>query len=272
MAAGARLAKGEILVYVDSDSFVARDAFSQIVQDFRNPEVGAVCGHANVANANKNLLTKMQEVRYYVAFRVVKAAESLFSAVVCCSGCLAAYRRSCVMEILDEWENQAFLGVPATFGDDRSMTNYMLRQNRVVYNANAVCSTLVPERYVQFFKQQLRWKKSWVRETLIASCFMWKRHPIAAFFFYLGSLFPIISPLVVAKALVLPLATTSTISYLYIYGATLMAALYGLYYLGRVRKRLWWYGICFSFFYMTILVWQTYYALFAVRQNHWGTR
>ena len=38
------------------------------------------------------------------------------------------------------------------------------------------CGTLVPERYVQFFKQQLRWKKSWVRETLIASCFMWKRH------------------------------------------------------------------------------------------------
>ena len=272
MAAGAKAARGEILVYVDSDSFVRRDTLAQIVQDFARPEVGGVCGHAFVSNARKNLLTKMQDVRYYVAFRVVKAAESLYGTVACCSGCLAAYRRSYVMEILDEWLHQSFLGTDATFGDDRSLTNYMLRRYRVVYNANAVCSTIVPERYRQFFKQQLRWKKSWVRETFIASLFMWRRHPFAAFFFYLGAVFPVISPFVAFNALVLPILRSGTVSYLYIYGATLMAAMYGLYYLARCRSRLWVYGILFSFFYMFILVWQTYYALLTVRRNHWGTR
>jgi hyaluronan synthase len=43
----------------------------------------------------------MQEVRYYVAFSVIKAAESIFSAVTCCSGCLAAYRRDYVMDVVD---------------------------------------------------------------------------------------------------------------------------------------------------------------------------
>lgn len=272
MAAGAKAAKGEILVYVDSDSFVRKNTLAQIVQDFRRPEVGGVCGHAYVSNARTNLLTKMQEVRYYVAFRVVKAAESLYGTVACCSGCLAAYRRRYVMEILDDWLRQSFLGTRATFGDDRSLTNYMLRRYRVVYNSNAVCSTLVPERYRQFFKQQLRWKKSWVRETFIASQFMWRRHPFAAFFFYLGALFPVISPFVAFNALVLPLVSSGMVSLLYVYGATLMAALYGLYYLGRCRNRLWVYGIVFSFFYMFILVWQTYYALLTVRRNHWGTR
>ncbi len=272
MAAGAKAARGEVLVYVDSDSFVRRDTLAQIVQDFARPEVGAVCGHAYVSNARKNLLTKMQDVRYYVAFRVVKAAESLYGTVACCSGCLAAYRRRYVMEILDEWLHQRFLGTEATFGDDRSLTNYMLRRYRVVYNANAVCSTLVPERYRQFFKQQLRWKKSWVRETFIASQFMWRRHPFAAFFFYLGAIFPVISPFVAFNALVVPLVSSGTVSYLYIYGATLMAAMYGLYYLARCRSRLWVYGILFSFFYMFVLVWQTYYALLTVRRNHWGTR
>jgi hyaluronan synthase len=272
MAAGAKAARGAILVYVDSDSFVRRDTLAQIVQDFARPEVGAVCGHAYVSNARKNLLTKMQDVRYYVAFRVVKAAESLFGTVACCSGCLAAYRRSYVMEILDEWLHQRFLGTEATFGDDRSLTNYMLRRYRVVYNANAVCSTIVPERYRQFFKQQLRWKKSWVRETFIASLFMWRRHPFAAFFFYLGAIFPVISPFVAFNALVVPLLKSGTVSFLYIYGATLMAAMYGLYYLARCRSRLWVYGIVFSFFYMFVLVWQTYYALLTVRRNHWGTR
>ena len=272
MAAGAKAARGDILVYVDSDSFVRRDTIAQIVQDFARPEVGAVCGHAYVSNARKNLLTKMQDVRYYVAFRVVKAAESLYGTVACCSGCLAAYRRRYVIPILDEWLHQKFLGTEATFGDDRSLTNYMIRRYRVVYNSNAVCSTIVPERYRQFFKQQLRWKKSWVRETFIASQFMWRRHPFAAFFFYLGAIFPVISPFVAFNALVVPLASSGTVSYLYIYGATLMAAMYGLYYLARCRSRLWVYGIVFSFFYMFVLVWQTYYALLTVRRNHWGTR
>jgi hyaluronan synthase len=272
MAAGARAAKGDILVYVDSDSFVRPDTMLQIVQAFKDKDVGAVCGHAHVENANKNFLTRMQEVRYYVAFRVVKAAESLFGAVACCSGCLAAYRRSYVMQILDVWLNQTFLGTPATFGDDRSLTNFMLRRYRVIYNSNAACSTLVPETYRQFFRQQLRWKKSWVRETFIAGRFMWRRHPLAAFFFYLGGIFPLVSPLVVCYALVLPWFGVGELSLLYIYGATLMSGLYGLYYLGRMRSSLWVYGVAFSFFYMFVLVWQTYYALITVRRNHWGTR
>jgi hyaluronan synthase len=183
MAAGAQTASGEILVYVDSDSFVRRDAIRKMVQGFADPAVGAVCGHANVANARKNLLTKMQEVRYFIAFRVVKAAESLFSAVSCCSGCLAAYRRRYVLDVLDPWLNQTFLGTPATFGDDRSLTNFMLRRYRVIYHSEAVCTTIVPETYMKFFRQQLRWKKSWIRESFLASLFIWRRHPFAAFFF-----------------------------------------------------------------------------------------
>ena len=249
-----------------------RGQVRQHAQGFANPDVGAVCGHAYVHNANKNFLTRMQEVRYFVAFRVVKAAESLFGAVACCSGCLAAYRRSYVMEILDVWLHQRFLGTEATFGDDRSLTNFMLRRHRVIYNADAICSTIVPETYRQFFKQQLRWKKSWVRETLIAGRFMWRRNPMAAFFFYMGAVFPFLSPIVVANALFLPLFGSGQLSMLYIYGATLMSALYGLYYLGKMRSGLWVYGVAFSFFYMFVLVWQTYYAMFTVQKNNWGTR
>ena len=272
MAAAARRATGDIVVYVDSDSFVQRDALARIVQGFADPEVAAVCGHGKVANAGVNFLTKMQEVRYYVAFRIVKSAESLFSTVTCCSGCLAAYRRTLLLEILDTWLAQSFLGRPATFGDDRSLTNFMLRRWRVIYDSTAVCATIVPETFGQFFRQQLRWKKSWIRESLLASFFMWKRHPLAAFYFYLGVIFPLVSPAVVFVALVLPLVGLGQFSYLYIYGTTLMALLYGLVYLVRHKTSLWFYGLAFSIFYMTVLVWQTYYALATVRRNHWGTR
>ena len=272
MAEVARRARGEVVVYVDSDSFVRSDAVYRIVQGFADPEVGAVCGHGRVENSRTNFLTKMQEVRYYVAFRIVKSAESLFSTVTCCSGCLAAYRRSILMNFLDVWLGQTFLGRPATFGDDRSMTNFMLRRWRVIYDSTAICATIVPDTLGKFFTQQLRWKKSWIRESLLASLFMWKRHPIAAFYFYLGVIFPLVSPAVVFVALVLPIVGVGSFSYLYIYGTALMALLYGLVYLVRHKTGLWIYGLMFSLFYMVVLVWQTYYALATVRKNHWGTR
>lgn len=272
MAAAARRATGEIVVYVDSDSFVQPGSLRKIAQGFADPDVGAICGHARVENASQNFLTKMQEVRYYVAFRIVKAAESIFSTVTCCSGCLAAYRRSYLMPFIDVWLGQTFLGKPATFGDDRSLTNLTLRRFRVIYDSEAVCSTIVPATLLQFFRQQLRWKKSWIRESLLASAFMWRRHPLAAFFFYLGVVFPLVSPAVVFVALVLPLAGVGAFSYLYLYGTTLMALLYGLLYLVRYKTSLWFWGLAFSIFYMLVLVWQTYYALLTVRRNHWGTR
>ena len=41
-------------------------------------------------------------------------------------------------------------------------------------------ATLVYNNFrAQFFRQQLRWKKSWIRESLIAATFFWKKPPIA---------------------------------------------------------------------------------------------
>ena len=65
-------------------------------------------------------------------------------AVTCCSGCFSAYRREAILPHLDWWEHQTFLGKPSTFGDDRSLTNCVLRTWKVRYEARAVSHTLVP--------------------------------------------------------------------------------------------------------------------------------
>ena len=89
--------------------------------------MGAIAGHAEVQNSRESWIARMQAVRYFVAFRVCKAAESIFGAVTCCSGCFSAYRREAIAPVLERWENQRFLGRPATYGDDRSLTNFVLR-------------------------------------------------------------------------------------------------------------------------------------------------
>src|SRR6059058_1522790 len=179
MAAGIRATDAEIVAFVDSDSVLEPDALRKLVQAFADERVGAVCGHADVLNLRESWLTRMQAVRYFVAFKVVKAAESAFNAVTCCSGCFSAYRREAIMPHLDWWENQRFLGRPSTFGDDRSLTNCVLRGWKVKYEAKAVSHTAVPDNFRQFMKQQMRWKRSWTRESLLVARFMWRKHPVA---------------------------------------------------------------------------------------------
>ena len=127
----------------------------------------------------------------------MKAAEGLFDAVSCLSGPLSCYRKDLVLKYSDDWLNQKFLGQRATFGDDRAMTNMILRHNRTDYQDTAICYTIVPNDYDVFLKQQMRWKRSWLRESLIAGSFMWKKEPFAAISFYMGLLVPIIAPVIV---------------------------------------------------------------------------
>jgi hyaluronan synthase len=275
MAAGIRATDAEIVAFVDSDSVLEPDALRKLVQAFADERVGAVCGHADVLNVRATWLTKMQAVRYYVAFRVCKAAESVFGAVTCCSGCFSAYRRVAIMPRLEWWEDQRFLGRPSTFGDDRSLTNCVLRDWRVVYHADAVAHTIVPDSFRQFMKQQTRWKRSWTRESLLVSRFIWRKHPLAALAVYVGIVLPLVAPITALRALAFhPIFVGHAAPFLYLVGIYSMALVYSLYYAVRRREYgpLWLFGIAFVFFYLVFLIWQTYYAILTARSSSWGTR
>jgi hyaluronan synthase len=275
MAAGIRATDAEIIAFVDSDSVLEPDALRILVQGFANEKVGAICGHADVLNVKETWLTKMQAVRYFVAFKVVKAAESVFNAVTCCSGCFSAYRREAIMPHLDWWEHQTFLGKPSTFGDDRSLTNCVLRTWKVRYESKAVSRTIVPTDFKQFMVQQLRWKRSWTRESLIVGTFIWRKNPIAAASAYVGMLLPLIAPVIAVRTILWgPIVHGSGAPFVYLLGVYSMAVAYGLYYAARKSRydTLWVFGIAFCFFYLFFLLWQTYWAIVTARSSSWGTR
>jgi hyaluronan synthase len=272
MAFGAEKASGEILVYVDSDSYVEPEGVYRIVQPFVNPNIGAVSGHILAFEEDDNFISKMEAARYYVAHRIMKAAESVFGVVTCCPGAFAAYRRSAVLRVLEPWLHQTFLGTRATFGDDRSLTNYMLRTHEVIYHSGARCGTYVPRTWRQFFKQQLRWKKSWSRETTIAMRLMYKKHPIAAVSYYLSILLTVFSPLMAIRALVVLPLMGSVHCWPYLAGLFLMYSFLCLLYCYHTRAKTWYYGLAFAALYLGFLCFQNYYAMFTVRQNQWGTR
>jgi len=275
MAAGIRATSAEVVAFVDSDSVVEPDGLHWLVQPFADSRVGAVCGHANVLNTTDSWLTRMQAVRYFVAFRVVKAAESVFGAVTCCSGCFSAYRREAILPRLEWWEQQTFLGVESTFGDDRSLTNCVLRDWKILYEKRAVSHTIVPVSFRSFIIQQTRWKRSWTRESLLVGKFIWRKHPVAAFFTYMSIVLPLIAPVAALHALVwTPLMHDSGLPLIYLAGIYALALVYSLYYLLFQERYdlLWLYGILFAFLYLAVMLWQTYYAIATCRTSAWGTR
>ncbi len=272
MAAGVRATKAEILVFVDSDSEPARDGVRLLVQAFADPKVGAASGITFVRNAKVNALTKIQQARYYVSFQLLKSAESVVGAVACNPGCFSAYRRCAVLPVLERWENQRFLGMTCTFGDDRALTNMLLRERWISrYHSRAFAWTEVPEQYRKFFRQQLRWKKSWLREGPILMSHIWRTRPLAFPAVAIQTLAGLLSPFILIYNLGWHTYTTGVPPALYGIALYLVACTYGLLYRAQRNDGLWKWAIIGTFFFIAFspqLVW----AAVRMRDGSWGTR
>ncbi len=272
LAAGLRKAQHEYVIFVDSDSFLEPYAVRNLVQPFKDPKMAGVTGRTDVANTYTNSLTRLQSVRYYIAFRIMKAAESFFHCVTCLSGPLSCYKKELVMENLDKWLNQTFLGQKATFGDDRSLTNIMLRNYRTYYQDTAICSTIVPNNHKVFLKQQMRWKRSWLRESFTAGTFIWKKEPFAAVFFYIGLFVPILAPVIVIYNLFYVPLTRYVFPTTFIVGMVMMAMMMSTAQLFLRKSSTWIYGFLFCMYYEMVLLWQMPIAILTFWKSTWGTR
>ena len=272
LASGVKLAKHELVVFVDSDSFLDAYAIRNLVQPFQDPKMGGVSGRTDVANTYTNGLTKMQSVRYYISFRIMKAAEAYFDAVTCLSGPLSCYKKQIILDNMDAWLNQKFLGQRATFGDDRSMTNFVLRHHRTSYQDTAICNTIVPNKYNVFLKQQMRWKRSWLRESLIAGKFMWRKEPFMSVSFYMGVIVPIAAPIVVLYNLIIVPFTQHIFPTTFLVGILMMSLLMSAAQLFLRKSSTWLFGMLFCFYYEAVLIWQMPIAWVTFWKSTWGTR
>lgn len=165
---GFELGTGEIFVTVDSDSIVKKDTLRNLVSPFVVDEkCGAVAGNVHVLNSKKAILPKMLNVSFVMSFEFMRSAESQLGSVLCTPGAAAAYRKTSVFACLDEWINQTFMGQPSDIGEDRAMTNMILRQGQhVLFQRNAYVLTNVPEEYTGLYKMFIRWSRSNVRENI----------------------------------------------------------------------------------------------------------
>jgi cellulose synthase/poly-beta-1,6-N-acetylglucosamine synthase-like glycosyltransferase len=255
---GVEYANGEIIVFTDSDCVLAPDAVSRCVAAFAaQPDLGGLSGHSRALNANDNLLTRVQDVWYEGQFRIAKAAESAFKSVTCISGPLAAFRREAIFNYLPAWANDTFLGRPFRFSTDRQLTGYVLGQRwagrklkrrfadspfvtsvdyperhwRVEYSRSARVWTNVPAGGKAFMRQQIRWKKSFLRNLCFTGSFMWRRGKGPALLYYSHALWVIMAPFMAVRHLVwLPARGLWLLTLLYLCGVALKGGVWALCY------------------------------------------
>ena len=271
---GINVSSGEILVFVDSDTVLEEDSILNIVAPFKDPKVGSVSGHLKVQNWSKNLLTKFQEVWYFIGFRVYRGAESEIGMVSCCAGAFSAHRRSLITpEVEREWLYGKFLGLEVTAGVDRAITNLIMKQGyEALYQMNAVGQTIVPDTTKKFLKQQVRWTKSWIRETFYMASFAYKRKA-KSIFFYLSTLVHFVNYgflffMIFICPFVFKDGWLATIYY--IVSLALLGFLYALY--ARKHTHAWTSRITFQLIFGLISLPIFIYSVLTLRDNKWGTR
>lgn len=159
---------GDVFVTVDSDSIVTKNTLKNLVSPFtKDKNCGAVAGNIRVLNNSKELLPKMLDVSFVLSFEFVRSAESTLKSVFCTPGALAAYKKESVLNCLNDWINQTFMGKPSDIGEDRALTNMILKQGKhVLFQRNAVAFTNVPDEYTGLYKMFIRWGRSNVRESI----------------------------------------------------------------------------------------------------------
>ncbi|MDR5589231.1 glycosyltransferase family 2 protein [Christiangramia sp. SM2212] len=276
---GFNLGTGEVFVTVDSDSVVNEDTLRNLVSPFVvNEKCGAVAGNIRVLNNQKALLPKMLNVNFVLSFEFMRSAESTLESVLCTPGALAAYRSSAVFECLPEWINQTFMGQASDIGEDRAMTNMILKRgNHVLFQRNAYAYTNVPERYSGLYKMFIRWGRSNVRENIAMSKYVFTNFregsKIGSRLLFINQFLKIIMsyPLIflmfffVASHPVLFLSST-------LLSIFILSSFPALFYAKRYKSTESFWAYSYSILYTFGLFWITPYAIATASKSGWLTR
>ncbi|MEM1348336.1 MAG: glycosyltransferase [Myxococcota bacterium] len=180
-----RRADTEIIVSVDSDVVVAKDAIAQLMRRFTRPEIAAVGGRVHVLNKHENWLTRMQTIKYFFGYEYLKNVERYFSTVMCLSGCLTAYRREVLLELEPILEDRNLYGIPIKYGEDRFLTRQIVKKGYgTVLTMDAVCHTIAPNTLAKYFSQQLRWRRSIIVDYMGGITHVWRLHPLVCLHYF----------------------------------------------------------------------------------------
>ncbi|GJJ69661.1 mannitol-1-/sugar-/sorbitol-6-phosphatase [Entomortierella parvispora] len=260
----------ESVVVTDSDTYLDPAVCKELAFALaESPIVGAATGDVRIYNTG-TWVSFLSSLRYWFAFNLERGAQSYHSVVNCVSGPLGIYRMTIVADVMDAWVKQSFLGVLCTYGDDRHLTNLVLREGyKVKYSHYAICYTDTPIRFIAWVTQQTRWSKSFFREIPIQLGCMHLHSPWMTY----ALLYQLIYPMMMVYNLVncIYYGTGSQICW-WLVSISFVGLMKTAYAVKVTGEKKFFFTTIYGFLYMLGYVPAKIYAALTLYDNSWGTR
>ncbi len=267
-----RIAKYNIIVNLDSDIIVWKKTFMRLLAPFLDKKVGITNARVDIVFA-RVFLDRFYNALYLSANQIGRKSTGRFGLMPCASGELLAYRKNVLNNNLSEYENAKFLWeIPITFGEDRLLTNIFLKNNYdSVYCEDSYCWTWGKSNFLDYIKQQLRWRRSWIRESVRCLSFSWRR-PLLFINVILNLILPIAFSLLLSSIFIRIITYSDTISLLALPLMIIVTTLIRDFALLFEESNLIVNLIIFALFNLIFITPLWLYALITVDYTKWGTR
>lgn len=89
-----RFARGELVLCLDHDIVLARDAIERFTAAFDDEKVAIASGSLTIRNNRESIWTSFQAIEYLISISIGRTFLDLFGAVSCCSGAFSMFRRN----------------------------------------------------------------------------------------------------------------------------------------------------------------------------------
>jgi len=147
---GIMLSHGDIIISIDADCIVHRDAVRNFVRCFADPRVMAAVGNVKIGNT-KALIGMVQHLEFLFSF-YFKKADSVMNTIYIIGGAAGAFRREVFQRI----------GLYSTknITEDIDLSVRIQKAGmRIVYASDAIIYTEGASDLKGLMKQRLRWKR-----------------------------------------------------------------------------------------------------------------
>ena len=260
--------KCDYVLFIDSDTIVEKEAVTKLVKTIKYYDGTTVTGDVRIYNPD-NLLAYLIALKYWFAFNLERSAQSYFGSVSCIAGPFGLYDAVFLNKIVEEWNRQSFCGKECTFGDDRHLTNLVLKYGGTAYyNDDAICYTDTPITLTRFVSQQTRWGKSFIREYFLNLYWfsldkLWLVYDLS---------FMVIYSFVLNILLIVLLVKFNIQVFLFIFSSIILVSYLRAFYACYITKQKYYlvFGL-YGFVFFTILLPLKYWSFITVNVTNWGT-
>lgn len=188
---GVEASSSEVIVLVDSDTVWSPTTLAELVKPFVRTSVGGVTTRQRILDPDRHVLTRWADWMENLRNEYSMPAMSVLGTVGCLPGRTIAFRRKVLVDAMENFMSERFLGVFLEVSDDRTLTNEALKQGyRTVYQSTSEVWTDAPTTWGKMARQQFRWARGSQYNTLRMLPWMLRRARVLAFFYLCDILLP----------------------------------------------------------------------------------